>query len=57
MSKPVKWTLLVLALALLAGVGVRFGVARHREKAYKNALLEAQTLYASGDYAAAKTAY
>ena len=57
MSKPVKWTLLVLLLALLAGVGVRFGVTRQREKAYQNALHEAQALYASGDYAAAKTAY
>ena len=57
MSKPVKWTLLVLLLALLAGVGVRFGVTRQRERAYQNALHEAQALYASGDYAAAKTAY
>ena len=41
MSKPVKWTLLVLLLALLAGVGVRFGVTRQRERAYQNALHEA----------------
>ncbi|MCR5576477.1 MAG: hypothetical protein K6F56_05660 [Oscillospiraceae bacterium] len=57
MTKAIKWIVLVLLLSLVTAAGIRFGVTRHREKEYRRALSEAETLYAAGDYAAAQSAY
>ena len=57
MSKTLKWTLLVLLLALLAICCTWIGVKRYRLQEYRKAYAQAQELAAAGDYAAAKAAY
>ena len=57
MSKTVKWTLALLLLALAVTACAVTGLRLYRAKEYQRALDEAQSLYAAGDYAGAKSAF